>query len=519
MKKVKTQTGETRPRKYKCVRVRSLNNLGAALSMAVTVSVLAIQVAAIIALYITAAVLSRAFLFACSTLTAFTALYILVSEKDAAVKTGWVILMLVSCGLGFFIYALANVTVCYGGNKKRFNALYARSAKYTSSNADLPDGAVKNDCTYLYNAGGFVPRTGTDIEYFSSMQSMFEDMLDSMRRAEKFVFIEFFILADGALLNKFIEVIKELTSRGVEVRILCDGAGSLGVLSKESKKAIQDAGARLKIFAPLKTFFNFGLNFRDHRKIVVIDGKTSYVCGCNIADECINTKREKEQWKDAGVKLEGCAVDDNTLIFLRQWDYANKTDTDWDKYLGHYERTENNSVVVPFAGGPDVDEAICRGAYLSVISGAREKLFIMTPYFVPDGEFVSRLKEKALSGVDVRLVLPAVPDWKFLYRVTVSNAESLIKSGVKVYYLQGTFSHGKVMLTENCAVVGSVNTDMRAFYQEFDNAVYTNDIGAMREIQADFNSVFSVTEPAVKTRHNIFDKAVTAILKLFSPLM
>ena len=504
--------------RFRPVRVETKNNFLGKAEFITACLLLAAQVLFVLALYIFLCVFAPVFFYISLGLTALTGVFIFITDTDGQCKASWLMLMLVSGGCGFLIYILAHKSVCYGGNKSKFDKLYKKSVKFTPPSVRVSD-AIKADCDYLFNAGGFSAYSGTNVKYFDYAKPLFDEMFSRIESAKSFIFIEFFILADGYLLERLLKILKRKLDEGVEVRVLYDGAGSYAPLKPSTKKRMHAMGIELVAFAPLLSPFGFGLNFRDHRKIVVIDGKTGFVCGCNIADECVNLKRAKGVWKDAGLRLDGSAVDGLTLAFLRQWDFTLKCDGEWDGYLNRFEKIENNSTVVPFAGGPDLTEPICRTAYANMIRGARQRLYIMTPYFNPDGEMLKLIKERALSGVDVRLVLPSIPDWQFLYKVTQANAEKLIASGVKVYFTPRTFLHSKVILSENCCITGSVNIDMRTFYQEFDNAVLTDDNGVMREIEGDFNSVFAVTSPAQQKRRGLINALITSVLKIFSPLM
>ena len=482
-----------------------------------TSAALALQASLIIFLYAFFAYVFPAFFYASLIFTVITCIFVFSSNRDAQSKAGWLILMILSCGCGYIIFILAHKKVCYGAYKRAFDRLYARSAKYTPAFV-LPESSeeMKNLCTYLQNAAGFVPYSGTDIKYINSPVAFFEDFFQRLESAEKFVFIEFFIVADGELFERLLTALKSKVSEGVEVRLLYDDAGSLGLFSRSAKKRVRQAGIQLLTFSKMLAPFSFGLNLRDHRKIIVIDGKTGYAGGCNVVDECIQSRAV---FKDAGVRIDGCGVEAMTLAFLRQWEFECGKSGDWGSFLGLHTPTENLSTVVPYAGGPDIKEDVCHGVYLNMINSAKQKLYIMTPYFVPGSGILSALKAKSLSGVDVRLVLPEVPDWLFLYRVTVSYAESLMQYGVKVYYAKNTFVHSKVVLTESCAAVGSVNMDMRSFYLEFDNGVISDDKAFLADAEGDFNAVFAENEQAQKSRGNIFGKMLTGFLKIFSPLM
>ncbi len=480
---------------------------------------LAAQLAVLAFLYAFFAYVFPAFFYLSIAITVCTALYVFVCERDAQSKSSWLFLFLVSFGCGYIVYFLASKRVCYGYDRKRYAQIYARSKEYLGGTRPECSQAVKNDCEYIYNSGGFVPYCNTRIKYYANSRDLFENLLYDLEQATEFIFLEFFIVADGVLLERLIHVLSRKVQEGVEVRFLYDDAGSQGVLTAATKKRLRAAGVDFKVFAKMFAPFSFGLNFRDHRKIVVIDGKKGYVGGCNIADECINQHKMHGLWKDTGVSLEGEAVNGLSLTFLRQWEFATKSTVDYGKYANRAEKFESDSVVVPYAGGPEIEEALCRGVYANVLSGARERIYMMTPYFIPDGDMIAQLIAKARSGVDVRLVLPAVPDYPFIYVVSRSNAERLMKNGVKVYYMNRYFVHSKVMLTENCVTVGSVNIDMRAFYEEFDNGVYTNDEGVMKDALADFNEIFAMNEEQVPAKHNFFYNLIAGVLRIVSPLM
>ena len=262
------------------------------------------------------------------------------------------------------------------------------------------------------------------------------------------------------------------------------------------------------------------MNYRDHRKIIVVDGRVAYTGGSNIADEYVNEKHMHGYWKDTGLRLEGEAVDSMTLFFLRQWEFITKKKFDYAPYFGRYERFECLGTVTPYVGGPEYGLTICKSMFENVISVARERLYIMTPYFIPDDSIVQSLINKALSGVDVRIILPSVPDKYYVYLVTRDNAEKLIKYGVKIYYYKDSFVHSKLVLTESCAIIGTVNFDMRSFYQQFEDAVVTDDGEALAAVAADFENTFPDCDNPDKAAKNGLMRAVAiTLLRFVSPLM
>ncbi len=478
------------------------------------------QMSVIAFVYAVFAAMYPPFWFISMGFTLFAAIYVLVEERDAQSKVSWLILFALSFGAGYIVYILADKRVCYGIYRKRYAEIYGRTKAY--SGGFFTEGAspaVARDCEYIHNAGGYVPYTGTDVKYFSDARKLFDNLCARLEEAKEFVFLEYFIVAEGVLLERLIDVLSRKVAEGVEVRFLYDDVGSQGVLTSETKHRIRKAGIKFKVFEPLFSLFYFGLNYRDHRKIIVIDGKTGYVGGCNIADECTNQRRMEGLWKDAGLRLDGSAVDGLTITFLRQWEFSTRQRSDLSGYLYKAEKTANTSNVVPYAGGPEIEEPLCRGVYYNLVNAAQEKIYLMTPYLIPDTDMLAALTAKAKAGCDVRIVLPSVPDYGYIYRVTKFYAERLMAAGAKVYYMHGVFVHSKVMLTENAVTVGSVNMDMRAFYLEFDNGVYTDDKGVMGDVEADFEKVFAANDIQTPAKHNIFGHIATTVLRVVSPLM
>ena len=351
---------------------------------------------------------------------------------------------------------------------------------------------------------------------------MHQDMLLELEKANRFIFLEFFIVADGALFNRIFSILKEKVSAGVDVRVIYDDLGSHKVLSKKAKITLKNAGIKIQPFNRVTPIFSITLNYRDHRKIIIVDGKTAYTGGCNLADEYINEKRMHGYWKDSGVRLDGKAVDGFTLMFLRQWEFLTKTKEDYSQFLGKAKQTVIDSVFVPYADGLDYSKNIGKNVYENMVASAKEKIYIMTPYFIVDDTLTNLLINKAMSGVDVRIIIPEIPDKAFVYGVTRNNAEKLIDHGVKVYCMKQSFVHSKLLLTENSAVVGSINMDLRSFYQQFECAVYTDDKKVKQEVLIDFESTFNdcqlITEKN-KLRNHLIYRAFAGVMQIFAPFM
>lgn len=458
-------------------------------------------------------------------MTLITCIYVLSSDYHGQAKATWIFFLLISLGFGYIIYFMSDKNIAFGASRKRFNTIFNQTQKHKTQkdNIDHLPSEVKSGCSLLYNTGNFPAHTSSNTTYFSSGTSLFDDIINELEKAKEFIFIEYFIISNGKLLNRFFDVLKEKVAQGVDVRIIYDDMGSHGTLKRKTKKQLIRAGIHLQAFNRLVPIFNIALNLRDHRKIVVIDGKVSYTGGTNLADEYINEKRMHGYWKDEGIKIEGPATDNFTIAFLEQWQFLTNQKQDIEKFINiAISKNKTDGVVVPFVSGPSYNTSIAQNIYTNQIANAKEKLYIMTPYFVPDETIVSLIANKAKSGVDVRIILPDIADKKFVYIVSRNNAEKLIRAGVKVYTMTSSFVHSKIVYTENSCVVGSINMDLRSFNQQFESAVLTNQQHTMQAVLKDFDYTISksiqIKAHNIK-RKNVLYRMIAGLFNIISPFM
>lgn len=334
--------------------------------------------------------------------------------------------------------------------------------------------------------------------------------------------MEFYIISDGVLLNRILDVLTQKVNQGVDVRIIYDDMGCHGKIKRRTKKQIKLAGIKFMHFNRLVPVFNIALNLRDHRKIVAIDGKVAFTGGTNLADEYINEKQIYGYWKDEGILIEGEAVDNLTIAFLRQWEFLTNESVEYDKYINLFSTFKTGSMVVPFISGPEFRYSVAKDMYIQMISSAEEKLNIMTPYFVPEETIISLLISKAKSGVEINLILPGIADKKFVYVVSRDYAERLISSGVNIYTMNNSFVHSKIIANDSSVIVGSINMDHRSFNQQFESAVYTNDKKVLKDVENDFKNTIEVCTkitPDRRKRNNIFYRVFAGLFRLISPFM
>ena len=508
----------------RAVRIKTETNKAGVFKKLSIVFLILVQLAALIILYTWFSVASKWVLLFNFILSCISCVHVLSSNRNGLSKAVWIMFLLVCFAFSNLIYWLSDERVFFWKAKKRYKAVYSEAERYAVENTNdgFANPVVENDCRYLYSVGRFNAYRESDIKYYPSGTLFFDDVLERIKTAKKFIFIEFFIVSDGVLLNRFYDILSQKVKEGVEVRLIYDDMGSKGTLSHRTKVKLKKAGIKLKAFNKFLPLFLVGMNYRDHRKIISIDGETVYTGGSNLADEYVNEKRMHGYWKDTGIKITGRAVDGFTLMFLKQWEVLTGAREDYSQFLNRYTPTQSKSVVLPYADGLDYEHPIGRGVYEKIIAGANKFVYIMTPYFIIDDGMTDLIINKALSGVDVRIVLPDIPDKAYVYSVSRNNAEKLIDYGVKVYTMTNAFVHSKIVQSENCVSVGSVNMDLRSFYQQFECSGYTDDKGVMADVLEDFNQTFEVSVMITdknKRRKNVFRRIQAGFMQLFAPFM
>lgn len=503
------------------VKIKAEKKSLGSIKTVVTALLILLQTVILITLYFELAQIFKWYLVLSLVLSILCCLYTLASERSPSSKAVWIFIILFFFYVGYILFILSDEKFFFRKSKRRYKKVFARAKQFVTDTGDAAcaDPRGRQDCAFLKNAGGFNAYRGTDMKYFPSGTQFFDDVLEKLEEAQDFVFLEFFIISDGKLFERFFDVLSRKAQSGVNVCVIYDDMGSHRTLSLKSKLRMKKCGIHLMSFNRLIPVIDVGLNYRDHRKIVVIDGKVAYTGGANLADEYTNDKRMYGYWKDEGVRICGAAVDGLTLIFLRQWEFLTRKEADYARYFNRAEATANEATCVPFASGPDMNSPIGKDLYLNVIAKAQERLYIMTPYLVPDDAVSDVLANKAQSGVDVRIILPDVPDKAVVYKVTLNNAKRLAERGVKICLMKDSFVHSKVVLSDYCAVIGSINIDMRSFYQQSESALYTDDKEVMAQVAADFEGAFRECRSLEERGNATMGRALAGILNIISPLM
>jgi len=340
---------------------------------------------------------------------------------------------------------------------------------------------------------GFNLYRGTNAKYFGDGAEFFDDLIQHLERAEVYVFLEYFILAEGEIWNRIFSVLKQRVAAGVEVHIIFDDFGNLTRLSDEMLQAIQNAGIEVEVFNPVHRYISrIYFNFRDHRKIAVIDGRFAYTGGINIADEYANVITRFGHWKDSGVRLEGEAVWGFATQFIQMWRMVGRElPNEEDYYRSRYEAPEAAGFCQPLADGPlnNPDNPV-EETYLQLITNARHMLYITTPYYAVEESMQKALCIAADGGVDVRLLVPAIPDKKYAYMVAETYWGELLEHGVKIYKYTPGFLHAKSVLADReVALIGSTNMDYRTFQLHYECAALFYHMPIVEELLEDMDVI------------------------------
>ena len=382
-------------------------------------------------------------------------------------------------------------------------------------------GIVKSLLSMDHNADVY---DGTASQYFPLGEEMFEAMLDDLRSAKKFIFLEFYIIDPGLMWNRILEILVDKVQQGVEVKLLYDDIGCMATLPGDYTKRLRKMGIDAHKFNKVIPRMTVAYNNRDHRKILVVDGQVGYTGGINLADEYINHIVRFGHWKDGGVRLEGGAVKALTRLFLMNW-YINRGEiTDFDRYHFDSQRVEGKGLYIPYGSGPKpiYKEQVGKAVYQNIINQAIDYVYITTPYLIIDYDLTEDIKNAAMRGVDVRIVTPFIPDKKLIQIVTRGAYPDLLEAGVRIYEYTPGFIHSKNVISDDeLAVVGTINFDYRSLVHHYENAVLMYQTETIADIKQDFEGLFDISkEISLETLQNSwYQRLLKEIMQLFAPLL
>lgn len=451
-------------------------------------------------------------------------------NNSESYKITWIIIILVIPAAGLFLYALWGRKRKNSRYFKRFRELdIQRRDRLMNDEEAAKDLEIEHpnkvQISRYLRKEGFPIYKNTNAIYYEEGEKVLSVMIEDLKSAKKFIFMEYFIVSEGRVWSEILEILTQKVREGVEVKLLFDDFGTLKINTHAFRKDLKDRGLEMCIFNPIhKDITRVSFNFRNHQKITVIDGNIAYTGGFNLADEYANYIKRFGHWKDSGVRLYGEGVYSFTCFFLDMWRISNKNAQIDDEDYRPQVKVEEEGYVQPFMGGPHRNpHNPTEGAYTRMINKARDYIYITTPYLVLDQKMLEDLTSAAESGVDVRIIVPKVYDKWYVYMVNVSNYGKLMEAGVQIYEYTPGFIHAKnVVVDDECAICGTINTDYRSFYLHYECGVFISEMGAVEDIKRDFLQTLERCDAMdlIKwSKRPIGNKLMQQILRIISPLL
>lgn len=364
----------------------------------------------------------------------------------------------------------------------------------------------------------------TDSQFFANGEKMWQQMLEDLKRAEKFIFLEYYIIDEGLMWDSMLEVLEEKAAQGVEVKMLYDDIGCMVTLPGDYTVHLRSKGIDAHKFNKVIPRMTVAYNNRDHRKILVIDGQISYTGGINLADEYINQIERFGHWKDSGIRIDGPATQAFTRLFLTNW-YINRGEiSDFDQYHLESQTRTGGGLCIPYGSGPKpiYQMKVGKIVYQNLINQAENFVYITTPYLIIDYDLTEDIKNAAMRGVDVRIVTPHIPDKKLIQLVTRGAYPDLLSAGVRIFEYTPGFIHSKQMIVDDrFAVVGTINLDYRSLVHHYENAVLLYKTESIADIRKDFEEIFEQSQEIFpgELKPTWYQMMIKEVTQLFAPML
>jgi len=459
-------------------------------------------------------------------------LWIINGNSNPAYKIAWIIPIMIFPIFGGFIYLL------YGGKKSskkikvKMHEIQEKMSQSLKREEEIlnelkvQSKTTMNQALYIERYSLCPVYKNTTSQYLTPGERKFECLKEELQKAERYIFLEYFIIEEGLMWNPVLDILKEKVKQGVDVRVIYDDVGCLLTLPYGYDRHLEKMGIKCCVFNPVLPILSTRLNNRDHRKIAVIDGHTAFTGGINIADEYINAIEKHGYWKDSSIVIKGEGVWSFTVMFLSMWNYLRKTDDAYENFKPSNQKTDtfiSDGYVQPFSDSPLDNEAVGESVYLNLINTAEDYAYINTPYLILDNEMITALCLAAKRSVDVRIVTPHIGDKWFVHAVTHSNYDVLVENGVKIYEYTPGFDHAKtIVVDDKLAVVGTINLDYRSLYMHFECGVWLYQTKSVLEIKKDFIKTleqchFVTLEECKAVKW--YKKLGRSILRVFATLM
>lgn len=468
----------------------------------------------------------------CYLISILSVLWIVNNRMNPGFKIAWLIIIFTFPFFGIMIYLL------YGGKKsgrrmhEKLDSIYSEMQQHFPDHREDNIQRLKEENPYAYLQANYIKQKSlcplydnSSCHYYSPGEAVYPVILEELKKAEEYIFLEFFIIEKGVFWNSVLDILVDKVKHGVDVRLIYDDMGSVFTVPRHFDQQLNSLGIKCRVFNPFVPFFSASINNRDHRKILLIDGKTVFTGGINLADEYINERVKFGYWKDSVLMVKGEAVWSFIVMFLSTWNYLSHCKEDASVFLRELPAStvmDGSGYVQPYADTPLDYEGVSETVYINLINKATRYLYIMTPYLIIDNEMLTALCNAAKSGVDVRLITPHIPDKRLVHMMTRSFYPLLLECGIRIYEFTPGFIHSKAFVADDCyGIVGTVNLDYRSLYLHFECGVWMYRKDAVLDIKKDFLKTLEecqeITLAAARSRH-WYIRLASSVMRIFAPL-
>ena len=475
--------------------------------------------------------------------------YIINDKSNPAYKIAWIIPVMLMPLFGGVLYLFVKLNFGALAPKRVLNRNLDRTKKYAKTSDEVRAGIEKEEASfgkladYIEQTGGYPAWGNTSVSYYALGDDTMEVLVEELKKAKKYIFLEYFIIEEGIFWNQILEILEEKAKGGLDVRVMYDDFGCVAFLPRKYHMLLKQKGIRCRKYAALTPVLSTHLNNRDHRKMIVIDGVTAFSGGINLADEYINAYDKYGHWKDNGFLLKGDGVYNYTMMFLQMWNINSASaEEDFSIYLEkrplkgeestakqerlseeEYSSWQNPGYVIPYGDGPHQLEDVAKNVYMDILNRTRKYVYIMTPYLILDYEMQQALEHAAKCGVDVRIIMPHIPDKKMVFYIGRTYYPQLIRAGVKIYEYTPGFVHSKTFLSDgDMATVGTINLDFRSLYLHYECGTLFYKTEGLDKIKEDFQDTFEKCQPVNMQDYYRFplrQRMAGRVLRVFGPLL
>ena len=459
----------------------------------------------------------------------FCVIKIIASDDNPDYKVPWLLFVLILPIAGFMLYFIFYSRKLGKKFIRRLDELkkyrYDKDDKEILENLERENAHAAAQAKMLCSVSGASVFHNTKQTYYPLGENMWQAMLPDLEKAERFIFLEYFIIEEGIFWNSILGILKRKAKEGVTVRVLYDDIGCMSTLPGDYHKQLAKLGIEARPFSRLRGQADSEFNNRNHRKVCVIDGKVGYTGGVNIADEYINEVVRFGHWKDTAVRLEGEAVWELTRLFLTDYGMNVKILPEAAHEL--YPRQKDicaDGYVIPFGDGPHplYERRVGKSVLQNMLASATRYMYMTTPYLIIDNDLCQSIENAALRGVDVRIIVPHIPDKKLVFGMTKSFYHRLMKSGVKIYEYKPGFIHAKSYIADDeYAMIGTINLDYRSLVHHFENGVWMYRCESIKDLKTDVDDTLTksieITPDMLKTGFVV--RFIRSVVRIFAPML